>query len=181
MKKLFFVRHGLSQMNVDGLMSGQTETPLTEIGINQAKATGKLINDTLPKIDLMICSPFERAKHTAELIAKEIGYPIEKIERHDLFIERNFGPLEGTKGDDFFDKNEYKDIDALEGSETIEDLDKRARKALDYVSSINKDNILVVGHGSFGRAIRRAVANLPHTHEYEVYTPIGNAEIVELV
>jgi broad specificity phosphatase PhoE len=181
MKKLFFVRHGLTEMNVNGIISGQSETSLTEEGIEQAKQAGRTIKSKLPKIDLIICSPYERTRHTAEHIANEIGYPLNKIQQHDIFIERNFGPLEGKNGDDFFEKNEYKDIDTLEGAEKIEDLDKRAAKALAYVSTLQEDNILVVGHGSFGRAIRRAVHGLPHTHEYEVYTPIGNAEIIELV
>lgn len=181
MKKLFFVRHGLTHMNVNGLFAGHTETSLTDEGIEQAKNAGKSIKTNLPKIDLIICSPLERTRHTAKYIAEEIGYPVDMIETHDLFIERNFGPLEGTLGDDFFENYEYKDIDSLEGAETIEALDRRAKESLEYVKSIDKDNILVVGHGAFGRAIRRAVANLPHTHEYEVYTPIGNTEIIELI
>jgi broad specificity phosphatase PhoE len=181
MKKLFFVRHGLTHMNVNGTFSGQTETSLTDEGIEQAKNTGKVIKEKLPKIDLIICSPFERTRDTAKLIANEIGYPLDKIQTHELFIERNFGILEGTRGNDFFENNEYKDIDNIENAEKIEDLDKRAKEALEHVKKIDQDNILVVGHGSFGRAIRRVVSDLPHTHEYEVYTPIGNAEIIELI
>ena len=168
-------------MNEQGLISGQTETSLTEKGVEQAKAAGKVIKETLPKIDLIICSPYERTRETAKHIAFEIDYPLDRIQMHELFIERNFGIIEGTSGDDFFEHNEYKDIDLIENAETIEDLDKRAKIALKHIKSLDYDNILIVGHGSFGRAIKRVVNDLPHTHEYEVYTPIGNAEIIELI
>ena len=43
-----------------------------------------------------------------------------------------------------------------------------------------QNNILLVSHGSFGRALRRVANKLPYTNEYEEYSPIGNAAIVEL-
>ena len=168
-------------MNVAGLLSGRTETQLTEKGIEQAKATGKELKEKLPHIDLIICSPYERTYETAKLVAAEIGYPIENIQKNDMFIERTFGVLEGTLGKDFLDKHEYRDFDDVEGSETIEELQKRAEKAFKWLQTLEQDNILVVGHGAFARAIKRVVKGLPHTHEYEVDTSIGNAAIVELV
>jgi broad specificity phosphatase PhoE len=181
MKKLYFVRHGVTHMNVAGILSGRTETPLTDEGISQAKSTGKEIKEKLPNIDLIICSPYERTYETAKYIAHEIGYPIDKIQKNDLFIEWTFGVLEGTPGKDFLDNHKYKEFDNVEGAEKIEDLDQRAALAYDYLKALEAKNILVVGHGAFGRAIRRVVKGLPHTHEYEVNTTIGNAAIVELV
>jgi len=168
-------------MNVAGILSGRTETPLTEKGIEQAKSAGKELKQKLPHIDLIICSPYERTYETAKLIAEEIGYPVEKIQKNDMFIERKFGVLEGTPGKDFLDKHEYREFDDVEGSETIEELQQRAEKAFRYLQTLKEDNILVVGHGAFARAIKRVVQGLPHTHEYEADTSIGNAAIVELV
>lgn len=181
MKRLFFVRHGETDLNVAKILSGQTEASLTESGIAQAIKTGKDIKEDLPKIDLIICSPFERTYDTAKLIAREIGYPVDKIQKDDRFIERTFGVLEGTPAKDFLDTHEYRDFDSVEGAETIEALQQRAQKAFEYASSLEPDNILIVGHGSFGRAIRRVAEGLPHSHEYEKARMIDNAEIVELV
>lgn len=181
MKKLFYVRHGETEMNVAGLLSGRTETPLTEKGIEQAKATGKELKQKLPKMDLIVCSPYERTYETARLIAQEIGYPVEKIQKNDMFIERTFGVLEGTLGTDFLDKHSYKEFDDVEGSETIENLQKRAGEAFKYLQTLEEDNILIIGHGAFARAIKRVVKDLPHTDEYDIDTSIGNADIVELV
>ena len=181
MKRLFYVRHGETDMNVAGLLSGRIETPLTSKGIEQAKAAGKELKQKLLHIDLIVCSPYERTYETAKLIAAEIGYPIEKIQKSDLFIERTFGMLEGTPGKDFLDKHEYREIDDVEGSETIEELQKRADSAFKWLQVVEEDNVLVVGHGAFARALKRVVEGLPHTHEYEADTSIGNAAIVELV
>lgn len=181
MKKLFYVRHGETHMNVAGLLSGRTETSLTVKGVDQAKAAGKELKEKLPRIDLIVCSPYERTYETAKLIANEIGYPLGKIQRNDMFIERTFGVLEGTPGKNFLDKHEYREFDDVEGSETIEELQKRAEVAFEWLQSLKEDNVLVVGHGAFARAIKRVVAGLPHTHEYEMDTSIGNAAVVELV
>lgn len=150
-------------------------------GIEQAKVSGKELKQKLFHIDLIVCSPYERTYETAKLIANEIGYPTEKIQKNDMFIERTYGVLEGTYGKDFLTKHEYRDFDDVEGSETIKDLQKRAEEALKWLQSLKEDNVLVVGHSAFARAIKRVVERLPHTHEYEVDTSIGNATIVELV
>lgn len=181
MKRLFFVRHGLTEMNVNGIFSGQTETLLTEEGRQQAKQSGEHVKTQLPKIDLIICSPYKRTWETAKIIAKEVGYPAEKIQKNPLFIERSFGSLEGTLGKEFFKTKEYRDIDDIEDAETVEQLQERAQRALEYLETRKEDTILVVGHGAFGRALRRATKNLPHTHEYEQFEPIGNAEVLELI
>lgn len=166
MKKLFYVRHGETHMNVAGLLSGRTETPLTERGVEQAKASGKQLKEKLPHIDLIVCSPYERTYETAKLIAEEIGYPVENIQKNEMFIERTFGILEGTSGKEFLDNHEYSEFDGVKGSETIEALQNRAEKSFRWLQALEEDNILVVGHGAFARAIKRVVQGLPHTHEY---------------
>jgi broad specificity phosphatase PhoE len=182
MKRLFFVRHGLTNMNVSGHWSGRTEAVLTNEGMTQAINAGKHIKANLPRIDLIISSPQVRARHTAELIATELGYPLSDIKLSDYLVERSFGDLEGTPGDDFFKHHEYHEIDYVLGVETIEQMQIRANVALKYISKMLEDNILIVSHGSFGRAFIRSVNSLPHTQEYDGdRLQIGNAEVLELI
>ncbi|MFI5270552.1 MAG: histidine phosphatase family protein [Candidatus Saccharimonadales bacterium] len=181
MKKLYFVRHGETPLNVEKLFSGQIETPLTKKGVAQARTTAKLIKQTIPKIDLIIASPYTRTTHTAQIIAERIGYPSDKIVFHDLLIERSYGDLEGTSTERYYKPNMHMDIDHIETVETVKDLQDRAQKALDLVRTFDDhDVILIVGHGSFGRALYRAANNLPHTHEFELFFPIDNAKLLEL-
>lgn len=185
MKKLFYIRHGETEHNFNAMWAGRVETPLTKKGIKQAKEAGKTLGKSDLKIDLIICSPLSRALDTAKHVAKEIGYPVEKIQINDLFIERSFGEMEGKSWTKFMKEYPLEHMDRVDGAETIADLDARARKALEYVKSLPEDNILVVGHGSFGRAFIRVVNKLPHHLEYDdkhrEKHAIKNGQIVELI
>ncbi len=168
-------------MNVGGYYSGRIETPLTSTGVSQAKATGKNLKQKNLRIDLIVSSPLSRAHHTAELIAKELGYPKDKIQFNKLFVERSFGDMEGVSWAKFMEK----DMDNVKNVETVAELHNRAMNALKYLNSLKEDNVLVVSHGSFGRALYRVVNKLPHHLEHDDKHRnsfrIGNAEIVELI
>lgn len=149
MKKLYFARHGLTVMNVEGKWSGTTETPLTEEGRQQAKIAGQKAKDL--NIDYVVCSPLSRAKETAKIIAKEIGYPVKNIHVNPLFIERHFGEMEGkTWGPDI-------NADGFSDVETVDTILHRAQVALAWLHSLEAENVLVVSHGSFGRALRSLI------------------------
>lgn len=168
MKKLYFTRHGLTEMNKAGLRSGSIETPLATEGKEQARTAGKHARGL--QIDTIVCSSMGRAVHTAELIAEEIGYPLDKILRSDLLVERHFGVLEGQP----YVRND--DTDDVEDIEVTDDLFKRAAEALKWIESLSGETILIVAHGAIGRALR-------HVLNPEVsFTTSGfpNAEIREL-
>jgi uncharacterized phosphatase len=169
MQKLYFVRHGLSQMNIHGLFAGHTETPLTDRGRLQAVEAGQ--HALQLKLDLIISSPLDRAHETAVIIATEIGYPVDKIITSDLLLERNFGIMEGRDYEPNLniDKN-------VPGAETIEELLERAHAAITWLRQQEADNILVVSHGAIGRALRHDVSP-----EIEFTLKMDNGQIVELI
>jgi broad specificity phosphatase PhoE len=186
MKRLFFVRHGETEHNLKGVFSGQSETKLTNNGQLQARQAGQNLKLKLPHIDLIICSPYQRTYHTACIIAEEIGYPVNAILKNELFIERSYGALEGTSKSNYFSNHTFKEVDQEKGVETAVELHDRATRALSYLNSLdNYDDILVVSHGAFGRAIQRVIKNMPHTDEYvkerREKLKLGNSEIVELI
>ncbi len=115
-------------------------------------------------------------------MASELGYPLSKIVINDLFQERSYGILNGTaNARDFFDNHIYKDLDDVENAETVSQLQQRAKRGLAYLESIDADTILLVGHGAFGRALRRVVERKPYNREYtEPYAQIPNAQIIRL-
>lgn len=146
MKKLYFARHGLSQLNKAGKLSGRTETPLAEEGRQQAKKAGQQAKKL--GIDLIVCSPMQRTVETAHIIAKEVGYPVKAIVEQKLFIERDFGELEGQPyAPDI-------NLDGISDLETTDTLMNRAKLALNWLHNRPEEVILVVSHGSFGRALR---------------------------
>lgn len=156
-------------MNVEGKIAGSTETPLTEEGRNQAKNAGKKLKEL--KIDYIVCSPQSRTKETAEIIAKELGYPLDKIHFNDLFVERDYGPMEGAAWHP--DLN----VDGIADVESADTLINRARLALNFLESLPEENILVVSHGSFGRALRHHILeDFPFSRKED---RIANAEVHE--
>src|SRR6185437_9776053 len=150
MKHLYFIRHGLSEMNKTGVWSGAaSESPLTAEGRNQAKAAGIAAKQL--GLDYIISSPLSRAHDTAKIIAGAIGYPEEKIELNSLLIERDLGPLEGQPWDPDLNLDDIADV------ETAEEITRRAKLTLAHLQTLDAESILVVSHGSFGRAFRHVI------------------------
>lgn len=171
MKKLYFVRHGQSEYNRDGLLAGTTETALTHQGKEQAHASGE--NAKSLDIDYIISSPISRAYDTAKIIAEEIGYPIEKIEVNELLRERHFGEAEGSVWS----------IRSLEGTVGLEDAAKviaRATAMLKYVETLPYDTILLVSHGAMLRAYR-SVVDPEHNSFGNEIGATKNAQMEQLV
>ena len=55
---IYFVRHGQTVWNVENKICGSTDSPLTELGHQQAIETAKKIADQNIKADLILYSPF---------------------------------------------------------------------------------------------------------------------------
>lgn len=170
MKILYFMRHGLTEMNVAGKWSGRTETSLTQEGRDQAELAGKAAKSL--SIDAIVCSTMGRAIETAEIVAKEIGYPLDQIHKSSLLIERDFGSFEGTPWQPDLDLDGFSDV------ESVDTLKNRAILALEWVESIPGDTILIVSHGATGRMLRHVVdPSVP----FKGAARFSNAEIHELI
>lgn len=182
MKCLYFIRHGESEGNVSGVFSGRMDIDLTDKGIKEAKQAGAAAHEQGLHFDLIIASPFKRAQDTARFVAEAVGYPAEQIETHELLLERDFGSLEGTSMETYLNEHSYEEIDGVEGAEPLEQLQLRALAMLDYCNLLDSENILLVGHAAFGRALRRAVEGKPFTAEYtDPFKQIPNAQIIKLL
>lgn len=81
MKTLTLVRHAKSSWQDGGL--SDKERPLNERGEHDAPLMGRRIVGAGIRPSLIICSPAVRAWSTAKIIAQEISYPIEFLQRED--------------------------------------------------------------------------------------------------
>ncbi len=66
--RIILVRHGESEWNRLGIYQGQEDAPLSELGLRQADALASRLQHE--KIDTIYTSPLQRARKTAEAIAK---------------------------------------------------------------------------------------------------------------
>ncbi len=88
---LFTLRHGVTELNRDKRVSGQTlDVPLLPEGIRQAEEAREKFAGT--PLDVVISSPLMRAIQTAEIVT---GFPRNAIEIDPQATERSFGRMEG--------------------------------------------------------------------------------------
>jgi broad specificity phosphatase PhoE len=149
MKHIYFVRHGLSELNVAGLMAGSTETPLVAEGRAQARVAGQEARRL--GIDRIVCSPMGRTRETAEIIAAEAVLDPSDITYDENLKERHFGALEGQP---YMPSNMRSKVDGIEPKA---ELLTRVRRAYEDIQQLPDEKILVVSHGSTGRALRHVI------------------------
>ena len=82
MKILTLVRHAKSSWSDSNLSDRQR--PLNKRGKNDAPVMGRRIVEHGIRPSLIVCSPAKRAWSTAKLIAREISYPMEFLQREDV-------------------------------------------------------------------------------------------------
>lgn len=180
MKHLYFVRHGLSEANKANIWSGATNHPLSTEGHEQAKIAGQKAREQGLVFDIVLSSPLDRAHHTAQHISQATGYPISDIVLHNHLVERNFGELENTHNLEAAAKYTQDEaaIDIYKDVERLVDMQWRAQELLKYLHTLPQDTVLVVAHGAFGRALRRAINKDPLNGPF---VAIPNAEIIKLI
>ena len=84
--QLYIVRHGIAIDREDPQCPPDPERFLTEEGIEKTKQVAKGVAEVAAIPDLMLSSPYVRALQTAELFAKSLEYPKEKIRKTDFLL-----------------------------------------------------------------------------------------------
>ncbi len=85
-----FVRHGQTAINRDGRLQGRVDAPLSELGMEQARALGGAFGGE--DVTRVLASPLQRACATAAEIAKAAGCEVEVDER---LVELDYGEWDG--------------------------------------------------------------------------------------
>src|SRR5206468_11831561 len=81
---IYLVRHGQTEFNRERRIQGHVDSPLTELGVRQARAVGWLLRDLIrdPAGWRVVSSPLGRAASTAEIVAWMLGdLPVELDDR----------------------------------------------------------------------------------------------------
>ncbi|PWN37277.1 phosphoglycerate mutase-like protein, partial [Meira miltonrushii] len=98
--RILIIRHGETDHNVQGIIQGQLDTDLNDIGRKQAHYVAQYLANE--HIDEVYSSPLKRASDTAKAIVEQ--NPNRKYDRMQFWYdkrlkERGFGSLEGNKYD----------------------------------------------------------------------------------
>jgi probable phosphoglycerate mutase len=95
-RHIYLVRHGETTYNVEGRLPGQLpDVPLTEEGRRQALRTAVALSATT--LSAVVSSPLERARETAEIIARGWALPVRLDAR---LMDTDVGPWAGQKIND---------------------------------------------------------------------------------
>jgi len=176
-KIVYFIRHGQSKANREGLFSSP-DTPLTDMGLKQALQLGIKLQDK--DISQIVASPDLRSRQTADIIAQQIGLNKRYIKILDELHERRFGALAGTprQSEKHFAYTFNRDGDA----ETRHQLIERMKKAIQKLKAIQvqKGYILVVGHTVSGYFMRELLARHETYEDFSQNYHLSHGAILEL-
>lgn len=184
MLKIYLARHGQNLDNVNGILNGWRDEPLSDIGLNQAQDLANKIYLSGLKFTKVYSSPLSRAYDTAKIITNRLN--IDSPEVINLLIERNFGEMTGkpqntieaTCAPDILKTDTVTYFLSPNGAETFPDLINRAKKLLNYIKGRHKDgDILLVSHGDFGKMVYCAYYNLDWREVLKLFH-FGNSDLI---
>lgn len=156
----WFLRHGETDWNAQGLSQGTTDIPLNQVGVHQARRAAATFAAGI-EVATIVASPLVRARRTAEAVAEELRLPVE-IDAGLREVE--FGEQEGRPMGDWYD-DWIAGTYTPKGGESFMALYERSVAAVNRALA-RPAPVLVVAHGALFRALRLAFG-----HEPNVRTP----------
>ena len=171
MPVLYYVRHGLTDWNVEQRLQGRRDIPLNEHGRRQAVRCGEILRDLFardghaPGEFGYVSSPLVRARATVELMRSALGLHPALYDVDARLAELSFGEWEGLT---------YADILAQDGDLIVErESDKwgfvppagesyaqLAQRIGEWYATVHADTV-VCAHGGTARALIAYFAIVP--------------------
>jgi probable phosphoglycerate mutase len=171
-RRVFLIRHCQSEANRDERAEGRGDSPLTPLGLEQARRRAETLADHALEAVILVASPLQRAATTAAWIAEHHGWDL----AHDHRL------MEGDLG--WFEGLSYKEVMThipegatwagaeVHGGEPLETVGARMQAALDAALTAAAGPVVMVSHGY---AISALLHRLGHDAVY-----LANGDMVEL-
>lgn len=146
MTTIGFVRHGITDWNIQGIAQGSADVSLNDTGQQQAEALAERLARE-DNWDLIISSDLARAKETAEIIGKKLNLPVSHFDVR--LRERSGGKIEGTTEQERIEKwgTDWRTLDL-----DMENLDDAANRGIAFVEDVlvnfKGQRVLLVSHGA---------------------------------
>jgi len=146
-KPFYMIRHGQTEANASKYMAGSLDSPLTELGIQQADIARLQVEALTVKPTVIIHSHLSRARDTASIINQNLK--LDMIEDPD-YAEMHAGDWEGAPWADCVEMFDGW-IDPPNG-EKSQDFINRVKRAKNRALSLKDTPALIVCHGGVFRA-----------------------------
>lgn len=164
--KLFLIRHGQTDWNIEGKIQGSCDIELNAAGIKQAEELSNKVLENKYIFSRIYSSPQRRAVKTAEILSKaaNVEYvPLEGLE------EINFGEWEGLTWPEVREKypTEYEEwyknrrYTKPPKGESYQDMLQRVLTAMHKIIRENCDNVVIVTHSAVIMCIQCCLTDTP--------------------
>ena len=165
MIKIYLVRHGETDWNLEDRIQGQIQVSLNNLGVQQANAAARFLEGI--SFEAIYTSNLKRAIETAQIISKGK----KDVKQCSDFNERNFGDWQTKLWKEvYIEIPNIKDVWSNEGlrfsppnGETLGDMYERVIRQFEEImrNHFNDCSILIVGHGGPIKAILSYASRLP--------------------
>jgi len=163
---LYFARHGQTEANVQKRFSGNKDTPLTPLGLEQAAQVGQILKRELGEASgyQFISSPLARAVATMTIARQAMGLPAEGFVTDNRLKEINLGVWDQLTDEEaralspilFEQRGNDKWHVRVPGGENYAEV---AARISDWVRELKSDTI-AISHGATTRILRGLLAGL---------------------
>lgn len=151
MPQIILIRHGQTDWNREGRYQGKRDVPLNAAGLEQAAQLAELL--ARQRFTAIFSSPLQRARVTAEIIARRLGLPVILEPR---LREIDQGDWEGRLLSEV--RQEYADIwqqqkadptdHRAPGGESVREVAQRMAAAANEIACLHPHGqVLIVSHG----------------------------------
>lgn len=174
---LVLIRHGETEWSKSGRHTGLTDIPLTARGEDLARGAGRLVarND----FSLVLTSPLERARRTAELAGLD-------AQIDPLMVEWDYGGYEGRTTRDIRAELGYNWSAFTHGvirgatpGETVEEVAARASRVLNRVlPAMVEGDVALVAHGHFLRILTAVFLRMAPRFGAQITLDAGSVSVL---
>lgn len=189
MGTLVLVRHGQSQWNLENKFTGWVDVPLTDLGREEARRSGRLLRDYV--FDQAFTSNLERAAETLRIVLEENSRPDVPIASDEALNERHYGDLQGLNKEETARKFGAEQVHIWRRSYDVappggESLADTAARTLPYFAAEiaprlrRGETVLVVAHGNSLRSIVMDLEKLSREQVMELNIPTGVPIVYQL-
>ncbi len=167
---LYLLRHGETQFNRDGRYQGRTDSPLTPLGLDQARAVAGRLAEVLGDAPVrLLTSPLERARRTARIVADALPGDV-ALETDARLAEVAMGAWDGLTRAEIAQrwpdarrgKAQREWVFHGPGGETLEDVVTRLTDVHAEVTASNGGAMILVSHAMTGRILRAIHSRAPY-------------------
>jgi len=177
-RRLILIRHGQSEANRDGLVTGDAETALTDQGRNEALALAPHARPWLEGARLLV-SPLNRARQTADLIAPKADW-----QTLPGLAETDAGPWSLRRQTDFEAAfpdfwPRFSPMQAYPGGESHQDMAIRAIRAIAPVLNETAGTVAAVLHNGPLAAILHGLLGIDMSLFPALQVPTGSMTVID--